>query len=72
MIYVLRYARESACFSWLLITNTNYMILSFMKSWANAVVVDVVEVVVVDTAISGDITHVVVIVSRTQPEIKKD
>ena len=43
-----------------------------MKSWANPVVVRVVEVVVVQVTTSVHITHVVIVVSRTQPEIKKD
>ena len=42
-----------------------------MKSWANPVVVRVVKVVAVQVAIRVHIPHVVV-VSRTQPESKKD
>ena len=43
-----------------------------MKSWANPVVVTIVEVVVVNIAIRVHIPHVVIVVSRTQPESKKD
>ena len=40
-------------------------------NWANPVVVRVVEVVVVQVTTSVHITHVVIVVSRTQPESKK-
>ena len=43
-----------------------------MKSWANPVVVTIVEVVVVNIAIRIHIPHVVIVVGRTQPESKKD
>ena len=48
------------------------IVLSFTKSWANPVVVRVVEVIVVQVTTSVNIPHVVIIVSRTQPESKKD
>ncbi len=43
-----------------------------MKSWADTVVVAIRKVVVVNVTIRVHIPHVVVIVSRTQPEIKKN
>ena len=43
-----------------------------MKSWANPVVVTIREVVVVQVVIRIHIPHVVIVVSRTQPETKKD
>ena len=48
------------------------MILSFMKSWTHADVARIVEVVVVQVAIRVHIPHVVIVVSRTQPETLKD
>lgn len=63
-IFSLIISKDNICFSYLLTINTNYIVLGFMKSWPNAKVVIVPEVVAFKVAISIDIPHVVIIVSR--------
>ena len=51
---------------------TSYITCIYYYNWTNPEGVDDVEVIVIQVTTSVHITHVVIVVSRTQPEIKKD